>query len=305
MVDRLFQMVYLLMERPQITAKELAQMFEVSERTIYRDIDKLTLAGIPIYTNQGKNGGISILPNYVLNKAVLTTEEKNKILDSLNALNELEPSQDTDTASKLQTFFGDEYQEWIEVDFSTWGNSEKDKKVFEQMKRAIHTHQYMEIIYSGNGGALIKRTIKPLKLCFKNQAWYLYAYCCLREDYRFFKLRRISEITALESYFKPEYIGKVLTDVSIESDKSDAAIQVVLEINQDMAFWAFDELPGISVLENHKLCCTVEVKDLEWFISYVLSYGSYMQVLEPAWVKEKVVKEIKKMQEIYEEKRES
>ena len=80
MLNRLFQIVYLLMEKPQMTAKELADIFEVSERTIYRDIDKLTIAGIPIYTNQGKYGGISILSDYVLDKAVLTTEEKNKIM---------------------------------------------------------------------------------------------------------------------------------------------------------------------------------------------------------------------------------
>lgn len=89
MVDRLFQIIYLLMEKQQITAKELAQRFEVSERTIYRDLDKLTLAGIPVYTNQGKNGGISLLPDFVLDKTVLTTEEKTKILESLNALNEV------------------------------------------------------------------------------------------------------------------------------------------------------------------------------------------------------------------------
>ena len=73
MVDRLFQIVYLLMDRPQMTARELAERFEVSERTIYRDVDKLAMAGIPIYTSQGKNGGISILPDYVLDKTVLTT----------------------------------------------------------------------------------------------------------------------------------------------------------------------------------------------------------------------------------------
>ncbi len=84
------------MEKPQMTARELADIFEVSERTIYRDIDKLTIAGIPIYTNQGKYGGISILPDYVLDKAVLTTEEKDKIMESLNALNEVSFAVDND-----------------------------------------------------------------------------------------------------------------------------------------------------------------------------------------------------------------
>ncbi len=104
MLSRLFQMVYLLMEKPQMTAKELAEIFEVSERTIYRDIDKLTMAGIPVYTNQGKHGGISILPDYVLDKAVLTTEEKDRIIESLNALNEVTLAVDKDSISKLRFF---------------------------------------------------------------------------------------------------------------------------------------------------------------------------------------------------------
>ena len=131
MLNRLFQIVYLLMEKPQMTAKELADIFEVSERTIYRDIDKLTLAGIPIYTNQGKHGGISILPDYVLDKSVLTTEEKKKILESLNALNEVSLSVDNDSVSKLRSFFGEQYQDWIEIEFSSWGNSTEDAAVFE------------------------------------------------------------------------------------------------------------------------------------------------------------------------------
>ena len=191
MLTRLFQIVYLLMEKPQMTAKELADIFEVSERTIYRDIDKLTLAGIPIYTNQGKHGGISILPDYVLDKSVLTTEEKKKILESLNALNEVSLSVDNDSVSKLRSFFGEQYQDWIEIEFSSWGNSTEDAAVFEQIKNAI------------------------------------------------------------------------------------------LEINQEMAFRAYEELNNITVTDRGKLLCKIEVTDINWFISYVLSYGSHMRVLEP------------------------
>ena len=181
------------MEKTQMTAGELAEILEVSERTIYRDIDKLTVAGIPIYTNQGKGGGISILPNYVLDKTVLTTEEKNKIMESLNAL-EAVSLDDDDSMSKLRSFLGKQYQDWIEIEFSSWGNSREDAVKFEQIKNAILERYYMKIIYSGNQESMVERKIKPIKLCFKQQAWYLYAYCCLREDYRFFKLRRISSL---------------------------------------------------------------------------------------------------------------
>lgn len=299
MVNRLFQMVYLLMEKPQMTAKELADIFEVSERTVYRDIDKLAMAGIPIYTNQGKNGGISILPEYVLNKTVLTTKEKERILESLNALNEVVFPEDKESMSKLQSFFGKQYQDWIEIEFSSWGNSEEDAKIFAQIKNAILKHRYMKIMYSGNQGALTERKIKPLKLCFKNQAWYLYAYCCLREDYRFFKLKRMSEIAVLDTCFEPEMMGKVLPEVNREYSKNASTIQVSLEINQDMAFRAYEELTDISVLDNGNLFCIADVTDINWFISYVLSYGSHIRVLEPLEIKEKVMQEIKKMKDMY------
>lgn len=299
MLNRLFQIVYLLMDKPQMTAKELADIFEVSERTIYRDIDKLTMAGIPIYTNQGKHGGISILPDYVLDKAVLTTEEKKKIMESLNALNEVSLSADKDSVSKLRSFLGEEYPDWIEIEFSSWGNSEEDAAAFEQIKNAILEHCYMVIIYSGNQDGLVERKIKPIKLCFKDQAWYLYAYCCLREDYRFFKLKRISRITVLDSRFEPEVVGKVLPEVSGKYSEHTEGIPVILEISQEMAFRAYEELSNITVMDNGKLLCSIYVTDFNWFTSYILSYGSHIRVLEPLEMKEKVMQEINKMKNLY------
>lgn len=298
MVDRLFQIVYLLMEYPQMTAKELAGRFEVSERTIYRDLDKLTLAGIPIYTNQGKNGGISILPDYVLNKAVLTEEEKAKIFESLNALNALQVDTKDTTLTKLKSFLGDRYYDWLEIEFSSWGNTSADAQTFSQIKTAIFEHRYMEITYSGNHGSFIQRKIKPLKLCFKDQAWYLYAYCCLRKDYRFFKLRRISQMSVLEEYFEAENPGKVLQTASVTQEKL-SLIPVHLEIHPDMAFRAYEELPDITIADNGYLHCKIEVSDLQWLTSYILSYGSHIRVIEPEALKEKVKQEIFHMQNLY------
>lgn len=299
MLNRLFQIVYLLMEKSQMTAKELADIFEVSERTIYRDIDKLTIAGIPIYTNQGKNGGISILPSYVLDKSVLTADEKEKIIESLNALNEVSFSEDEGSIAKLRSFLGEQYQDWIEIEFSSWGNYKEDAAMFTQIKNAILKHHYMEIIYSGSQEGLVERKIKPIKLCFKDQAWYLYAYCCLRENYRFFKLKRMSKIAVLDTCFEPEIIGKVLPEVNKKYSNNIQIIQVTLEISHDMAFRAYEELGNISVMDNGKLFCSIEVTDINWFVSYVLSYGSYMRVLEPLGIKERVMQEIEKMKRLY------
>ena len=296
MIDRLFQIVYLLADHPQMTAKELAGRFEVSERTIYRDIDKLCAAGIPIYTTPGKNGGISILSDYVLDKTVLTTDEKSKILQSLNALNELDHNKGNGSTAKLRDFLGNDFQDWLEIDFSGWRNGKAEAALFEQIKNAILSHHYMDILYSGNQNSLVKRTIKPLKLCFKDQAWYLYAYCCLREDYRFFKLRRISEITTLDTFFEPEPVGRVLPDKS-DTYKNNSSIKVVVEIDPQIAFRAFEELMDVTISDNGNLRCTIEVNDndLNWFISYVLSYGSHMRVIEPETLKFEIQQEVYKM----------
>ena len=299
MVDRLFQIVYMLMEKPQMTAKELSEVFEVSERTIYRDVDKLTLAGIPIYTNQGKNGGISILPDYVLNKTVLTKDEKDRILESLNALSEVTFSKDSETMSKLHAFLGEQHQDWIEIAFSSWGNSEEEASLFAKIKDATLGHYFIEILYSGNQGASTKRKVKPLKLCFKDQAWYLYAYCCLREDYRFFKLKRISKLTVLDAYFEPEKVGKVLQQSSKDYSQNVKVVRATLEISPDMAFRAYEELTNLSVTDQGTLVCTMDVTDVNWLISYILSYGSRMRVLEPPEIKERVMQEIEKMRKMY------
>ncbi len=299
MVNRLFQIVYLLMEKPQMTAKELADILEVSQRTIYRDIDKLTMAGIPIYTNQGKKGGVSILPDYVLDKSVLTIEEKNRILESLNALNEVAFVKNDDSIAKLHTFFGKQYQDWIEIEFYSWGNSIEDGDTFEKIKNAILEHFFIEIIYSGNKAGLVERKIKPLKLCFKDQAWYLYAYCCLREDYRFFKLKRISQIKVMDSRFEPEIVGKVLQEANKKYGAKQQSILVTVEISQEMAFRAYEEFTDIVVTDRDTLLCKMEVTDIHWFISYVLSYGSYIKVLEPLELQKSVKQEIEKMKYLY------
>lgn len=302
MVDRLFQIVYILMDKPKITAKELAKRLEVSERTIYRDIDKLSLAGIPIYANQGRDGGICISSDYVLNKAVITEEEKMQLSASFGALNELANLEAVKDISKLQNFFGDKYQDWLEIDFSSWGNLGSEAALLNELKKTILEHRYIEIEYSSNHNAFMNRTIRPLKLCFKDQAWYLYAFCCLREDYRFFKLKRITNITILDSYFPFESVGKILQKESGENI-SQKILKVSLEIDNTMAFRVYDEFTNVIKTKENKLLCNAEIEEsnIEWFVSYVLSYGPHIKVCSPEVVKEKVAMAIKKMANLYEE----
>lgn len=301
MVNRLFQMVYLLLEKPYMTANELSAKLEVSKRTIYRDLDQLSAAGIPVYTNRGKNGGISLLSDYVLDRTVLTHDERNKILESLQALGEISFEEEQAMYDKLQSFLGNETQDWLEVSFSTWGDNGKAAEWFRQIKRAILQHKFIEIEYAGANQNVTVRCIRPLKLCFKDQAWYVYGFCQLREDYRFFKLSRISKLCVLEKQFEREYVGKVLTNSYAEDIQGREPVTVVVEIKKEMAFRVYDELTNVITNDNGDLICTLEIREMEWFLAYVISYGEYAKVLEPESVRELVKQKVKEIAMRYEQ----
>lgn len=301
MISRLFQIVYKLMDCPQMTAKELAAEVGVSERTIYRDVEKLSLAGIPIYGNQGKNGGIALLPNYVLDKTVLSDDEKKKILESLNALSTLSSSfniEETGDFDSLKSFLGDSkgFYDWLEVEFSTWGNRVQDENLFNILKSGILNRQVLKIEYASYNSEISERKIKPLKICFKNESWYLYAFCLLRNDYRFFKFSRIHRVEKLDEYFTPEITGKVLPKMSEQyANNLGSQTQVIVEVDSKLSWRVFDELEVLEHLENGNLRCAVNIPDISWGISYLLSFGSGIKVIEPDSVKNMLLQEIEKM----------
>lgn len=174
-INRLFEIIYILLDVERITAKELAERFEVSTRTIYRDVEDLSAAGIPIYMSKGKNGGIALLPDYTLNKTLMTEEEKIIILSALQGLNAFDESSVDDTLSKLSAFFGDKNQGFYEIDFDDWGSLMKDQ--FEKSKQAIISKRLLSFDYLSSLNERSKRIVEPYKLWFKEKNWYLKAYC--------------------------------------------------------------------------------------------------------------------------------
>ncbi len=190
-VGRLFEIVYILLERDKVTAKELAEHFEISTRTIYRDIETLSGAGIPVYMSKGKNGGIALLPDFVLNKAVITEKERKEILSSLFAIKSVNLEESNTALQKLGNLFGTEDADWIEVDFGFWSDGEKEATLFAEIKRAILEKKVIHFLYTSTIGEAVHREVEPLKLIFKGSSWYLYGYCRIRKDFRFFKLNKV------------------------------------------------------------------------------------------------------------------
>lgn len=276
-INRLFEMIYLLLNKDSITAGELAQHFEVSARTIYRDVELLSSAGIPIYMTKGKGGGISLLSDFVLNKAVLTDSEKSDILSALHAVDAVSLEQANSAVQKLSSLFGNTNADWIEVDFSGWANADEEAELFSTLKAAIIGKKRVEFQYHGSDGSM-RRTVEPLKLCFKGQSWYLYAYCTVRLDYRFFKLRRMKELELLGEHFERPIPAKIFGG---ETAFQDDFVTITLKLSKEMAYRVYDEFSQYEVLSDGSFLAKLTMPKGDWVYHYLATFGQHCEVLEP------------------------
>lgn len=286
-INRLFEIVYILLDKKIVTAKKLSERFEVSTRTIYRDIDTLSSAGIPVYMSKGKGGGISLLPDFVLNKVVLTDEEKEDILSSLKAAETINLNE-TDTAlKKLSSLFGESNADWIEVDFSSWkNNSKSEAETFDVIKSAILSKRIVLFSYASAKGEQITRKVEPLKLCFKAGAWYLYGYCKKRHDYRFFKLRRIKNLSMLEQNFNRKSPKQIFFTHNTSKEED---VTLKLKFTPHTAFRVYDEFDNYSQNEDGSFIVEVTYpKGEEWIFGYIESFGEECEVLEPVYIREAI-----------------
>ena len=139
--SRLFEILYLLMEKRAVTAKELAQRLEVSERTIYRDVDALSAAGIPVFAQQGQGGGIRLMEQFVLDKALLSQAQQDEILFALQAVLSTGGASEKETLAQLTALFHREGGDWLEVDFTDWGSGSAERETFTLVKKAALTQR--------------------------------------------------------------------------------------------------------------------------------------------------------------------
>lgn len=279
--DRLFQLLYLLLEKGTMTAPKLARALEVSTRTIYRDIEALSMAGIPVYATQGKNGGVSLMANYAFDKALLSDEEQNQILYAIQSLKATNQSVDA-LLSKLGGLFKKQNTNWIEVDFSRWGLSNTDSVKFERLKAALIGRHALEIVYCSSSGETNRRIILPVKLIFKDKSWYLHAYCKKAEDYRLFKVNRIVELTLLEERFSslPDEIPPLEQD----SPADMPLMELRLRFSPAVAFRVYDEFDCAMIEQqpDGSMIVSARFPNDGWVMSYLHSFGLEADILEPA-----------------------
>lgn len=296
--SRLFKIVYYLLDKGKSTAPELAEKFEVSIRTIYRDLDAISAAGIPIYATQGRGGGISLLQDYILDKSLLSDQEKEKILMALQGIIATEDTKADELLSKLGGIFQTKIQDWIEVDFSDWMKNTPNQDVFNTIKGAIFTKNTIKFSYFGSNGSFSKRTVEPIKLVFKSKDWYLYGFCLLKNDFRFFKLTRIKGLEVLAETFTREvsHIPKIETTI-----KNERTISVKLKFAPQVAFRIYDEFTDNVTEDNQgNLYVYIDLPDNEVMYSYLFSFGNSVEVIEPDYVRDRVKNRLLLMLKKYE-----
>lgn len=291
--SRLFKIVYFILEKGRVTAPELAEKFEVSVRTIYRDVDVISSAGIPIYVTTGRSGGIQILDNYVLEKAFFSDKEKQGILAALQSLSVVDSTFEREMLTKLSALFNTHSENWVEVDFGRWGSKTQDNDKFELLKKAAITHKVVNIVYVSSYCKKTTRKIHPLKLFYKSKEWYVKAYCTEKKAFRLFKINRIIDCELLDEDFIPvEFPDMQDTDQNTYN-------KIVLRFPKEMAYRIYDEFKDdeLTEQENGDFIAAAYMPEDTWLIGYLLSFGAYVEVIEPAYLREVLSDEAKKIYE--------
>lgn len=281
-LDRLLGMLTILLQNDRITAPQLAERFEVTRRTIGRDIDALCMAGIPVVTCQGAGGGISIAEGYKLDKSILTADELTSIIAALKGIGSIsEKSQIERTLDKLSVHKDTvvSLREPVVINLAAYGDGSLIPKI-KLIKQAVMEQRLIEFDYFYQKGYTHRR-IEPCFVVFQWTAWYVFGFCLKRQDWRMFKLARLSDLLLCAETYTPR-------EIPPEKRDFDAHLALNLRLTA-----LFDPSVKYQLIEAYGLDCFTETQDgrlrleigftnREYITGWLLSFGSRVQVIEPA-----------------------
>ena len=296
-IHRLFEIIYILLDKKKITARELADHFGVSRQTISRDIDVLSVSGIPIYTERGKGGGISLLPDFVLNKSILTEKEQSEILSALQGLSNIRASETEHILKKLSTIFKSTPTNWLEVDYSGW-NHEND--FFNDFKQAILERHIIEFDYYNSHGKKAFYRIEPMQVWFKSKAWYLKGFCLSRQEIRLYKVSRIKNLIVTDERYEMRKSLNVIESPNLDYYNNSNNSVIKLRIEAEMAYRVYDEFQESEIEKqpDGSFLLILKYPEDNWLYSFILSFGNHIEVIEPKklrnCIKEKAEEILKK-----------
>ena len=286
-IERLIGILSILLQQERGTAPELSRRFEVSRRTINRDIEDLCRAGIPIVTTQGQKGGISIMEGYKMDRTLLTSEEMQTILAGLHSLDSVSG---TNRVAQLMEKLSVGGSDWMSgsqnilIDLSSWYKKSLAPKI-EQIRAAMDSHRLLSFIYYSPHGES-RRLIEPYYLIFRWSSWYVWGYCATREDYRLFKLNRMEEIQP-GTAFEPRTVP--LPD--LRNERIFPGGIRVRALFDPGCKWRLVEEFGPACFEQQpdgRLLFTADYTDEENLLTWLLSFREKVELLEPKQLREKL-----------------
>ena len=303
---RLLHLMNILANNEKTTIKYLSEKLEVSRRTIYRDLEDLSMAGFPIVSTPGYGGGISIVEGYRFDKNLLTSEDWEQILTGLNAIKTMGDNEKIEyligriAPKDIQTI---NEQSDIVVDLSQWYDDDA-QDLFVDIRSAINNKQLLSIDYQTKTSST-HREIEPYKLIFKERDWYLYAFCRLRDAFRLFKVNRISSYELVNTYFIPRKIAipslEGLVDRQIFQKAAKNKYRVILEFDLKDKEFLIQALGALNFkATGGKGIIDFQSTNIEYTANLIISLQDKVKVVSPPELYEMVLSTICKMKKIYE-----
>ncbi|NOX34920.1 MAG: YafY family transcriptional regulator [Deltaproteobacteria bacterium] len=306
-IDRMLSIVVILLNRRKITAKELARRFEVSLRTIYRDIESINMAGIPVISNQGTYGGYEIPENYKLNKQYLSISDLRSILSALKGINAALDDRDIELIfEKIQSLLPDNEKsdsakgsEVIVFDTLGWGKYDKSAKKIQQLYDAIKSTRLIEISYMDSQGKPSVRVVEPMTVIQKGFSWYLFGFCRKRNAVRLFKLTRMKQIIVLTDMFERKQDD--YRKIGEKWHTPEKNIDVVLKFSAKVKHLVEDHHETSQILAESDESMTVKAifPRGKWLLGMILSYGNDVEVLSPESLRREIQNRISQMASVY------
>lgn len=301
---RLLHLMNILVNNDKVTIKQLSEKLEVSRRTIYRDLETLTMAGFPIVSYPGYDGGITVAEGYKLDKCLLSLEDWENILTGLNTIKTMGDTEKIEyligkIASKnIETI---NQQSDIVIDLSQWYDDEAQDLIV-GIRNAISNKQLVSIEYISKISSTV-RTIEPYKLVFKERDWYVYAYCLLRMDFRLFKLNRISAYEITTDYFVPRQVTvpSFALKNGLYEKGNNVQYRIALEFaleNKEFLLQALGAL-NFKITDNKGIIDFITT-NLDYMVNLIISLQDKVKVVSPPILQERVLQTINKMKKIYE-----
>lgn len=297
--DRLIGILSVLLQEEKVTAPELAQKFEVSRRTINRDIEALCKAGIPIQTTQGTGGGIQIMEGYRMDRTLLTSRDMQMILAGLRSLDSVSGSRYYgQLMEKIQSGSSNfiNGKDFIWIDLSSWYKDAIAPKI-ELIQAAVEERKQLRFRYFAPNGESI-REIEPYYLIFKWSSWYVWGWCMQRRDFRLFKLNRMDMLEKCGNVFQPREVR--FPDLSVEKI-FPGEIHVRALFDAEVKWRLVEEFGPhcFTEQEDGRLLFQADYTDFENLFCWLMTFGNQVEVLEPQAARKALLETAGKMIKIY------